>query len=483
MRNIFCTFFNVVCCFLLFSFLSPTLSFSDTTTSTPVRGDYDGDGYQDLAVGIVEKIGGSYKTSLIARGKSDQQVTYSINKRTDAFANGKYFKNQPTTLASVLVTSLSESLLWTFVNPATKKLETRRYGKPGDTISNAIDFDTDMLDDVYVIRPGSVNELNDNKQYLHWFISLSKSAGTVIDVVFGIKGDKTFTFYKDGKPYLGVLRVEKKDSATCKKGQFGWYYMNYSPSASLRKVSSACWGSSGDIPLTPTQISGQLKLIAVRVSKFNQTAYIRSFTDSADTIGEKINLGSFDSIPGFANFSSDAGFFWHKYDNRGVVTLKQTSSNKIVDFGTAKSVTLRPDGTVVQAEDSDRFGTIVGESPCSEKITRGYLWKPSSQDTNDAREGYPLILSTGYYLSSNCLQVLSKNYQQISCLGEYSYTRFYEGYGCGLNSGSPCYGRSSASQIAESAKQVGGSKGGYIFDPGSKRCFEVTDFSSRVDRR
>lgn len=335
--------------------------------------------------------------------------------------------------------------------------------------------------------------MKEGKLPLHWYISMSKSKGKIVDVVFGLKVDRVFTFYKDSKPHMGAVRVEQVGSEACKKGQFVWYYMEYSASPSRRKVVSSCWGKSGDIPLVPAEVGTSLKLTVVRVGDTRQTAYVRDF---AVTASENFDLGPVDSIPGVANFfDNGSSFFWHKREMEGkgdssfVDITKASGGKKTIQLGISKNVIIRPDGTVIQPDDIDRFGRIpAGKSPCSEKKTRGYLWKLESEDTGGTRAGRPLILfyDYDYYTTSDCLQVLSKNYQQVSCLGGFSssghppYERAYEGYGCGLNEGKPCYDRNSAEEIAERSKQMGGTRGGYVFDPESKLCFEVPDYSKRT---
>lgn len=466
---------------------------------TLIRGDYDGDGYQDLAVALVRPLGGNqYRTEMLARGSSGKQVFYTLAQKTDAFANGKYFEGLPTALASVLVTSISEPLLWTFVEPQTSRAVQLRYGIPGDTITNAINFDGDSLDDIFVVRNGSANEFSDGKTYLHWYVALTGSNGQVADILFGMAGDRVFTFYKDGKAHLGAVRIE--NSGVC-AGQFAWYYMAYDANPTNRKVGSTCWGLTGDIPIIPAQLGSGLKVVISRPTGGIQVAYIRNFDGNTS---ETQNLGLSDSIPGIAALSSSGpNFFWHQRSTPALGDLSfvgirgKSGSVKVIQFGITSNVILRPDGSVIQPTDSGRLSsspntpstpstpsTPGSTTQCGQIITSGYLWKPASQDTGDSRQGYPLILFSRYFPQNSCLKVLSADFKEISCLGQYGgMARAYEGFGCGLSSQSPCNGRTSASSLAEASKQLSGSVAGYVYDPGNNNCYQVSNLAIRIDRR
>ena len=368
---------------------------------TQIRGDYDGDGYQDLAVAIVRPLGGNqFQTEMLARGSSGKQVFYTIPLKTDAFANGKYFVNRPTALASVLVTSIADPLLWTFVEPQTLRTVQLRYGKPGDTILNAINFDGDALDDIYVVRAGSTNEYYDGKTYLHWYVALTGSGGQVMDVLFGIAGDRVFTFYKDGKAHLGTIRYET--TGTC-AGQFGWYFMEFNKDPLQRKVSSTCWGLPGDIPLIPSIVDGKFSIVISRPVGPVQVAFIRDFAGKAS---KTKNLGLANSIPGIATLSSDgSNFFWHQRSTPGLgdtsfVAMKGSNGvDKVIQFGITSNVIIRPDGTVIQPNDSGKLGSqsSIGNGTISPLKVTFFLWKPYADGGGPHYQGKPVLLSKGSY--------------------------------------------------------------------------------------
>ena len=205
------------------------------------------------------------------------------------------------------------------------------------------------------------------------------------------------------------------------------------------------------------------------------------------------NLGLADAIPGVGNvLKQGPTFFWHQRATPGlgetsfVGTRTKKGNDRVFPFGISSNIILRPDGTVVLPSDTgilNTNGNSGGSATCSEILTSGYLWKPASQDTNAPRVGYPGFLLNRYAVGTSCLQLLSANLQPFSCLGLYSGIRYYEGYGCGLQDESPCSGRTRASDLAAMSQTIGGTVGGYIFDPNSKRCFEVPNFASRHDVR
>lgn len=463
-----------------------------------IRGDYDGDGVQDLAVGLVRSLGGgNFRTEILARGSSGTDKFYTFPAKTDAFINGKYLVGQPTIPALVLVLN-NGLLLWSFLLPD-GSVRQLTFGTNGAIITNAGDFDGDGVDDIYFVRPGVANEFGDGRTYLHWFIALSGSGGQVVDIVFGESGDRVYTFYENGKLELGATRVSNGQRGACGNGEFAHYRMRNPLDVNNRQVLEVCWGLSGDIFLVPHNIidqdgdgnvnTGSVEYVIARIRGNVQDAYIlRNVNDKNDF--EIRTLGLSTSKPMIGNILNEGNTFAWFQPDVGLHGIRQQNGNDtIVSFGISTNLVLRPDGTVLQPSDTGQLGGGGGggggggPASCSSVVTSGFLYKPSSQDSGGTREGFPLILLSRFSASSNCFRVLSENAQIFSCFGEFNSARIYEGFGCGLQNSAECGGRDSASELAAQSLALGGTRGGFILDPGNGRCYRVPDFGRRHDVR
>jgi hypothetical protein len=306
-------------------------------------------------------------------------------------------------------------------------------------------------------------------------VALSSSGGAIIEKLFGLKDDVPFTADMDGDgcSEMVVLRP----------GFWFWYSTKLFGSA----VTQVQWGLQGDYPLTPQDMNGDgnADYIISRISGSQQQVYVR-YSDNSNT-STTYNIPS-TAIPmtgRFVSSSQSSLAFWNR--STGLLSFVQgDNSLSSVAFGISVNAVVRPDGTVVQPTQTARVpetgtgstggGSSGGDSGggndgppsaglsavCSTIVpfSAGSLWKPSSQDTNDAREGRPVILynrniPTGY----SCLKVYAKNGEAISQLGVYEYSgryggRWYTGRGCGdLKTGS---------QIASTAQSKTGSVSVYV---------------------
>ena len=451
---------------------------------TTPRGDYDGDGVQDIGVALSRDVPGSLiKTEVLVKGSSaGQAIYYTLPLKTDAFINGKYFQGQPTAVASVLATSANESLLWTFIRPSDRQTVQLRFGLVGDMIANAMNFDLDSLDDLFVVRTGPANEVGDSKKYLHWLVSLSAYGGTVIDQLFGLAGDQVFTFYNKGEPYLAVARLETEGVCS---GQIAWYFSRFQSDPGKRSVSRLCWGLSGDIPLSPVEINGKLKVIVVRPTGDRQLAYIR---DANGSTAETMWLGLSNAIPAFGNLvGKEANLYWVQRSTPGLGEIsyvgvrRANGKDDVFPFGITSNIILRPDGTTVAPTDSgrlisnDRSGLKIdttktdtgtdttntddnsndnsSSGECANVVSvgrlGGVLYKPVN--LHGGRGPTLIVKNTSQRTYKSRLQIRNMKCQQIATIGLFTTDKIY---------GSRYYMKSggtgqTAGQLLELAKRAG----------------------------
>jgi hypothetical protein len=463
--------------------LALLLACSTSALSAPLqRGDYDNDGKQDLAVALVSRQGTAGSTAYLVRGSNLGLLSWSFGRPTDAYAPGRFFPNWGTVPASVLVTSALEPLLWTVRAPDGSDVLVR-FGSPGDHIVNLIDWDGDLLDDFQVVRDGAVSEFGDGVSYKHWLIALSAYGGTIVDIIFGLKGDRSYTFYDNDLPQFGALRLATVGACA---GQFEWFNMNFSLDASARTIKSRCWGLPGDIPLVPRDLNGNklADYIVVRPEGGIQTAYVLYDDSSTATF----SLGLATAIPLIGDFDATGGqLAWIQRDQGLVGRRLQGQNIDIFPFGIAANTIIRPDGSVVEPNSNDRFTDSTNGSggggggggsiaECQNPRGSGFLYKPASQDSNDSREGFPLVLMSRFNSGESCGEVLASNGQVISYFGRFTSNRYYEGAGCGRAE------RNSASSLAQLAQAAAGSPSGYI-KIGNLCLGPIPNFASRYDVR
>ena len=379
-----------------------------------VRGDYDNDGYQDLAVSLVNRNGLVGNTPYLVRGTQDGPMFWVFSRPADAFAPGRFFRNSGTAPASILVTTANEPLLWTVITPNRTEV-TVRFGLPGDIVTNLIDWDADKLDDFLVVRAGAA--IGDVTP-LNWYVSFSASGGAVGRTTFGELGDRVFTFFDNGVPHFGAVRIASEQE--CPKlgdgtAQLVWYGRNFTLNPSETVITKRCWGLVGDIPLVRADYDGNGKAewIVVRPSGGKQIAYI--LHDDQETT-EAVPLGLETSVPQIGLFKEGRPrFIWSQRDQGLVGMSKRSGSPTIFPFGIATNIIIRADGTVVQPTSSDRF--LAAEEPDEVAPTpppasgslgcqvqksfqdggEGNLWKPVSEGFN----GNPVALFPSYYNGAN----------------------------------------------------------------------------------
>lgn len=115
---------------------------------------------------------------------------------------------------------------------------------------------------------------------------------------------------------------------------------------------------------------------------------------------------------------------------------------------------------------------------CDRRQVKGWLYKPESQDTGDAREGKPAMLYTKYKPTKSSIRVFARNGTTICRFKIYRGSeehgrRYYSGTGCGMSGGA----------LARAARQVSGSSRIYIEGDGSNCAGPIDDPTDRVDKR
>lgn len=458
-------------------FLLPIVSVAFAGAVHAAPGDFDGDGLSDHSVALVNKnvsnnTGNTAWLTRLAGGGLPYFWTWNVP--ADAFVTGRYFAGDSRYYPGVVwVRSAQLPLEWYIKNPANQDI-VLQYGFPGDSIPNQADVDGDGVTDFAVIRVVANNALA-------WYFALSGSGGGIVQVIFGENGDKPglSDVNGDGVAELVVLRP----------GTYVWYVRT------LHDVNftQVQWGLDGDIPILPRDMDGDHLpdyIIARRTGSL-QAAYIRY--GNGETAVYSLGLDT--SIPQVGNFVSAGAqdFSWWQRDTGWNATRNPDGSLNFFMHGIPTNVLVRADGTVVPANQDGTFGSTSGGGggggggggfvTCNQTATNGYLYKPESQDSGGTREGYPMILLDDFSISSGCMKVLAANLQEFSCFGKYSSNRAYEGWTCGLNDDPPCNGRDSSDELAAQSTAIGGTPGGYVFDPGDGRCYAVPDFRERHDVR
>ena len=458
-------------------FLTLAISLTSSAFAQNVIGDWDNDGRSDIAVAVTypaSQINIPYVgTDWLLRLSNGNSRFYHFSTAADALITGRYFSDSKIYPGVIKVVGLTTPLQWTIKTPNGGEVVVD-YGLPGDRIMNQGDIDCDGITDFAVTRQGS-GVLSD---FMYWYVALSGSGGAVVETLFGMKDDIPFLADRgrDGCADLFVLR----------KGTWQWFSRKLLDETTVRQVQ---WGLPGDFPLLPQDLNGDGKTdyAISRITGEKQTIYVRYSGSNTKATAFDIPKNAIPMLGKFRFTDRSSLAFWNR--STGGLTFVKTDgalSNK--SFGIATNILVRPDGTVVQPSESARVegpsddsgstggdtggdsgqGGGSGEVPpglsavCSTVIpfSAGSLWKPSSQDTNDARENKPVILYNRSIPSGNsCLPVYASNGQTVADMGVWEYNgryggRWYAGHGCGDGK--------TGSQMATDAQNSSGSASVYV---------------------
>jgi hypothetical protein len=327
------------------------LTLASEVSAAPALGDYDADGYSDLAVAQVDRK--NRVTDFLVRStQSGVGQNHRFNVPADALVSGKYFADGRTYPGVVWVRDAELPLEWYIKNPAEQDVFVR-FGLPGDMIPNQGDLDCDGITDFTVVRNGT----GARQGYLMWYVALSSQGGAVAEVLFGLKNDRVAIADLDGDG-CGEQVALRDGFLWFGKKLFGV------------EVSQIQWGLPGDIPLLPQDIDsdGQPDYLISRITGAGQQIYARLSSRQPEIYA----AGQDTSVPMVGNFIGANSFAWMQRDTGFTALMLANRLPFVFLFGTATNALIRPDGTVVQPNDSARFGAVAtnpttpGNSACDE---------------------------------------------------------------------------------------------------------------------
>jgi hypothetical protein len=304
----------------------------------PALGDYDNDGKSDLAVALVNR---QARTTawLVRRASGEAPFFWNFGVPGDALVTGKFFGDGRVYPGVVFVRDARIPLEWYIKNPAGQDVFLN-YGIPGDTIPNLGDLDCDGITDLVAIRNGTSRYY---PGYRIWYVALSGSGGRIVESLFGLVTDRVAVADIDGDNCAEMVAL---------RDGFTWYTKKlFSP-----EIGVVQWGLPGDIPLLPQDMNrdGRPDYIISRPTGAGQVAYIRYSAASYQTV----NLGQDTSVPMVGKFGSSNGFAWSQRDTGFTAISADWRNLEIFLFGIAANAMIRPDGTVIQPDDSARFGSV-----------------------------------------------------------------------------------------------------------------------------
>lgn len=361
------------------------LSVSNVVNAAPgAYGDYDGDGTSDLSLGLVDrsKKSTAYLTRLTS-GAAPRFWTFSA--AADAYVSGKFFGNGITYPGIVTVVSTSQPLSWRVKNN-TGTENVFSYGLPGDSIPNqGSDFDGDGRSDYFVVRD---DRSGNYAGYKVWYITYS-STNRIVEVPFGLLSDRVFAADTDGNGIDEMIIL--------RPNTFEWF----SKEVNRASISTIQWGLPGDIALLPQDINGNGRpdYIISRVVGAGQIAYVRYDNGGSGTF----SLGQATSLPIVGNFGLGRRFAWQQRDTGFTAIRNSNGTPEVFKHGISTNVIIRPDGTVVQPNESGTISSVpvsnpifdeyipeedsskpVVAGPCTsprfpDGAKRGVLWKPDRE--------------------------------------------------------------------------------------------------------
>ncbi len=299
-------------------------------------------------------------------------MQYSFSVPADAFVSGRYFGDGKTYPGVVYVRDKGLPLEWHIKNPLGTETSVL-FGLPGDTIINQGDLDCDGITDFIVVR-----ERNDIiPTFKFWYVALSSGGGGILENIFGRTGDRLAVKDLDG---------DGCDEMVAIRDGFIWFSKKLF-STELRQVQ---WGIPGDIPLLPQDLNfdGVPDYIIVRPGATSQTAFIRF----SEVFFMMIPLGDKSTIPSVAQFWNEGpNFSWQDRSKRIITVRAPNGAPFTFPWGSSSESIIRPDGTVVQPNESGRFGIdeVVDDTNgarCDKMYPNHdgkdkFVWKPVSHGT------------------------------------------------------------------------------------------------------
>lgn len=300
-----------------------------------VPGDFDGDSKSDVSVVSVNRDGNNKGTLWTVRNSNGSHTEFRFSLPGDALVQGNFYGDGKTYPGIVFVKDAKKPLEWRIKNQDGSE-RAFTFGKPGDNIPNQGDMDCDGKAEIISITTSG------NSRIWHF---LSSSHGNSFDVTFGGKNDKLGVADMNGD---GCAEMVALDS------NFNWV----SRSIFSTNTTTVNWGTAGDIPLLPLDISGDRKAdyLIVRPGSTHQEFYMYAPAASSP-YSEKIVGGRANGIPMAGSFIGINFYAWleREISNFSILNFNRTTTNSI--FGTTSTAIVRPDGTVIQPSESGKFGS------------------------------------------------------------------------------------------------------------------------------
>jgi hypothetical protein len=239
-------------------------------------------------------------------------------------------------------------------------------------------MDGDGITDFTVVRNGT----GAYSGYRIWYVALSSKPGVVLQDLFGLISDRVGTADLDGDGTAEMVAL--RDG-----------YLWFGKKLGRPEISQVQWGLPGDYPLLPADINqdGRADYVISRPTGAGQILYIRYSASSTATL----RVGQDTSIPMIGNFTGSPGYAWAQRDTGFTAIRRRDGSPDVFLFGIAANAVVRPDGTVVQPNDSGRFGSVVtppgGGGGNGGGV--GVLHCDAQLDMNDGRNGNKYRPSSG----------------------------------------------------------------------------------------
>lgn len=302
------------------------------TSAFAAAGDYDGDGLSDVSMVSVSR--SSRTTDWKVLLSSGSTASYHFGIPGDALTPGTYYSSGQLIPGIVFVRDARKPLEWYFKTSASASVK-RRFGTPGMQPVPG-DYDGDGRTDM-AVRDSSASTA-------YWTIALS-SGKTLSRIAFGSRAERAFAADVDGDGVDEMVTIRNLKG----KLYFRWRKANSAKSTSVQ------WGMAGDIPLRPMDMNGDGKpdLIVVRAMSGNNVAFVRyDATSSA-----MVTVGKSGTIPMTGNFTGSNGFAYYDRGKGKLTIIHADGSESSEAFGSSTDALVRPDGSVVQPGEDERFGS------------------------------------------------------------------------------------------------------------------------------
>ena len=359
--------------FLLSSVLSTSLF--TVSSNAQVIGDFDGDLFSDIS--FVTKT--SSTTSWLVRHNSGTVNSFAFTRPADALVQGHFYSGDIKTYPGIVtVSSATLPLNWYLMDSA-KTENLVNFGMPGDIITNLGDLDCDGITDLATVREVG----NDHV----WQIRSSMGGNTLRTVSWGSKGYRPYTADLDGDGCSEIVTMNPET--------FIWYARHLG--GSYRSIVQ--WGVPGDYPVVPqdTNGDGQADYIISRIEAGGQRVYIKTSETTNSNVLLPVASVSLPMAGRFLSAAQGATLAYLNRPGQALAFVELDNSFTNIAAGSSSIILVRPDGTVVQPDETGRIG--FGASSCSrpkfpDGARRARLWKPVKEGGSHTKGGPTYLTPT-----------------------------------------------------------------------------------------